>query len=465
MNNEATVDDWSCLHEGFGTPDLLLEVGDTFGLNVEPRDYTLEGIDWLLMKKRAMLTDEPGLGKTPQAAMAATSPVLVVAPSYLVEQWCDWISAHIFNRNGSRQTVTNARQGLREERSRLILETATQWTVINKEMLRTHTAELLSRKWNTVIFDESHHLRNHKAELSKAAVKIANDAERVYLLTATPIWKEPDDLFMQLRIMHPKVFTSYYRFVDDWCEHESTRFGTQVLGARLDKLGELQKLLSIMRLGRTYAQAGRGLPDVVVKTFEIDFPSKMRKQYNSIRDSYRAEVEEGMLRFTHYSQVMHGLRQLTSFFGKVETVCDIVDDNKSEGALVFTWYKDAADDITIALRRRGHDVASVHGDYPLEERIRRVNSHKHIVATISSLSEGIDLSRMDTVIFAEQHWAPGSHIQALRRVRRDRQTKEGNERPITVAYVNVKNTIDDVIYTISQRRTATLREVIDEALL
>lgn len=450
-------------HDGYGTPDLMLEVGDNLGLNVEPRDYTMTGIAWLLAKKRIMLTDEPGLGKTPQSAMAAKTPCLVACPSYLVQQWCDWLSEHMFNRDGSRQTVTNAMTGNYTQRA-CALKSGTQWVVINKEMLRTHEALIRDLHWETVIYDESHHLRNHSAKMSKAAANIAKDVERVYLLTATPIWKEPDDLYMQFHILQPQIFKSYYRFVDDWCYHESTRFGTMVLGLRDDKKEEIHELMRIMALGRTYKDAGRELPDVIEKTTTLDFPPEIRKHYKDVRDSYAAELEEGTLRFTHFSQVMVTLRTMTAWPGKAEAVADIVDDAKSEGTLVFCWYQDTALEVVLTLRRRGYDAEIVDGTIPVEERLRRAKAHKHIVATISSLSEGIDLSRMDTVVFAEEHWPPGSAIQALRRVRRDRQSVKENGKPIIVAHVHVKDTIDEVIHHVAQRRSATIHEVIREAL-
>ncbi|HET7640068.1 MAG TPA: hypothetical protein VFK47_15180, partial [Ktedonobacteraceae bacterium] len=80
----------------------------------EPRPYQIEGALKLRMnlnlnldKERILLPtdaptypprstgldyDQPGLGKTLQAAMALTTPAIITCPGYLVEQWADFLN-------------------------------------------------------------------------------------------------------------------------------------------------------------------------------------------------------------------------------------------------------------------------------------------------------------------------------------------------------------------------------------
>ena len=52
-------------------------------MTLTPMNHQVTGVEWLKKTPRALLADEPGLGKTQQALMAAEPPVLVVTPAML----------------------------------------------------------------------------------------------------------------------------------------------------------------------------------------------------------------------------------------------------------------------------------------------------------------------------------------------------------------------------------------------
>lgn len=441
-------------------PPLLDEV-----VGLQNRPYQTEGMEFLFKRKRGMITDAPGLGKTPQGALASVPPVIIVAPTYLTGQWCDWLQEHFPNRKSA------VAKGNRFERGEIVADKSLDFLIINKEMLRTHLPLLKSvaERFNTIIFDESHHLRNRTAEHSKGAVEMAKKIERVYLLSATPIWKEVDDLFMQFQIMHPEIFNSYWDFVDKWCIADADRWSTKVVGVKKEMIGELEEVLNVLRVGRTYEQAGRELPPMIENVVKLDFAEKTRKFYDDAKNGYRLRMlDQPDMMMKSAMEVLHVLRQITSF-EKVDAIKETIEDTRSyhnDRYVIFTWYKDAAYNLATALG----NCTLITGDFPPEERRRRALSGKPIVATISSLSEGIDLSENRMVIFAEEHWPPGSAVQALARVRRERQTDDddkavaANTAPVLVYYILVNKTIDEHIHKISRQRSATIKELLSETL-
>lgn len=437
-------------------------------MTFELRDYQIEGVDFMRRNKRVLLRDHPGLGKTAQAAFAAEPPCLIVAPNYLVEQWANWLRGEdeksIERNNG--EIVPNvkgnivAALGLRGERIKT-LESYPDWLVINVEMLGNYehfTNSKWVRQWRTIIFDESHHLKAHNGKRARTAVKLAQHAEYVYLLTATPVKREIDDFFMQLRILQPDVFTSYWRFVQSFCIVEQNYFGTQILGAKKSMLPELQKILSLMSIGRDYETAGRSLPPVIEKYIPIKLSPEIRKLYDSALEYWRIQDEEGELTFTSYMQAMHTIRQHLTGYLKADVVKQLIEDD-SRQSVAFSWYKNTAESIADSVE----NCELVTGDIDVMERQLRALKGNHISATISSLSEGIDLSTARNVIFAEEDWTPGSNYQALSRVRRERLT-ESNEEPVIIYYVHCERTIDEIIHRRSKDRGATVKEVIKEAL-
>lgn len=427
---------------------------------IEKRDYQTTGIDFLMSKKRAQLTDRPGLGKTIQAALAAESPTLVLCPKYLVGQWELWLQKHLPDDS------VIALKGDRFKKARLIKEDA-MWMVGNYQTLRTHFQELMERQktrpFKTLILDESHHLRNKSAIMSQHAHKLANTRghtiERVYELTATPIWKEVDDLWMQLHILQPDIFTSYFSFVDTFCIAEENRFGTKVLGVKKSMMPQLQRMLGILQLGRDYKQAGRELPPIIHKEVKLDMPKKIAELYKQTKNYWIEEIEEG---FTNFSQVLHSLRQISSGPHKIDAIVEALEDLQNQPVLIFCWYRDHAHNI--AQKIPGAKVIT--GEMNVDERRAvALNNKGTTVATISSLCEGIDLSHLRHVFFAEEHWPPGSTDQAMSRVHRER-LEESNDEPVVVYYFHSKHTIDEHIHAVAQRRAgeaANIREVLESA--
>lgn len=436
------------------------------------REYQHEGVEFLWRTRRAMITDAPGLGKTIQAALAAELPCIVVAPTYLTNQWSDWLKEHFPNRK-----VVLAK-GNRQEKVEHLLNPA-DFLIVNKEMLRTHIEELAvvakRFRYNTVIFDESHHLRNRATGASRGAVVLGQVVKRVYLLTATPIWKEADDLYMPLQIMHPDLFKSYNDFVETWCVSSADRWGVKVYGIKKSMLAELNKLMDVVRIGRTYEQTGRDLPPVIENTLKIEFNPIERRRYDDAVQLYRLRLQNEDMFMSSYMEVMHTLRNLTGF-EKIDPIVDTVEDTRQfhEGKyVIFTWYRDIAE----RLQRALPEATYISGDMKPDERQRLSKLQNPIITTIPALSEGVDMSWARMVIYAEEHWPPGSQVQSLMRVRRERQLvgsvddeadrdarRELNESPILVYYVHVKNTIDETIHAVSRRRSATAKEVLSEAL-
>ncbi len=518
-------------------------------VGIDKRQYQDVGIIDLWQHKRRMLRDAPGLGKTPQAALASEPPVLVVAPNYLVGQWAEWLNVHFpMMRTVAIKGDRFTKESLLDDAFGLLDDpNPAQFTVINTEMLRTHKERLLEYAlldaWTTVIFDESHHLRNRNSERGKTAVELARIIPRVYLLTATPIWKEVDDLYNQFRILQPAMFTSYGQFVNNFCIAESTRYGTRVMGVKRDMVEELDEVMNLLTIGRSYKDAGRELPQVISSDVKIDFDESMRKMYDDVLNNFRvmmtladagmtaddlrdwnkenaqrsttlygiaptpsttedepgyddvlkygynpddfnvdeeAEPEKAMLMFESYSAMMHTLRQITGWYGKIEAVTErIMDAYKyTQGrTVVFTWYRDLAFKITDALNKIAdedktgsikHAVCLTGNITDPERRRQLAMGDKIVVATIPAISEGLDLSWGRQVIFAEEHYAPGSHIQAMARVVRDRAALNADDpardEPVLVDYIQTKDTIDEIVHDKSQQRGSTIKEVMREAV-
>lgn len=209
----------------------------------ELRQYQRDGAEWLSTlnagpsNRAHMLIDPPGLGKTLQAIEAANSvtpitrTILVVCPGYLQEQWYEYITKQHPYSEDPNQTAASP-YDLTQKAAKLALLTAKpapRWLVINYEMLRgeEYFNAIFSLPIETIIFDESQHLKNRDAQQSRRAFELTKKTtiNNIFMLSATPIMREANDLFHQLHILDRYKFASYEEFLRDYTTTNYGRWG------------------------------------------------------------------------------------------------------------------------------------------------------------------------------------------------------------------------------------------------
>ncbi len=133
--------------------------------------HQIEGVAFLLGRKRAILADDMGLGKTRQAIVALRhvapgGPYLVVCPASVKRNWAREIdvaapgaSTHIIER------VAEA-------------PAESQWVIVNYDLLSKHMDTLGRVPWAGLVFDEAHYLKNHTSARSKLARQLAATVRR-----------------------------------------------------------------------------------------------------------------------------------------------------------------------------------------------------------------------------------------------------------------------------------------------
>lgn len=162
---------------------------------------------------RAMLCDEVGLGKTIEAGLILTElhlrglarNVLILTPPSLVEQWQGEL-----RRKFSLHTTAYDSPEFRSAGSRA-------WTDFDQVIVSMHTAKrephrsaILGRRWDMVIIDEAHHLRNRTTQLWRFASELQK--QYILLLTATPVQNNLDELFNLVTLLEPGLLSTAKQF-------------------------------------------------------------------------------------------------------------------------------------------------------------------------------------------------------------------------------------------------------------
>jgi SNF2 family DNA or RNA helicase len=425
---------------------------------LEPRPYQVTGADWLYQTRRAILADDAGVGKTIQAAMAAVKPVLVVCPTYLVWQWAEFIESNFPN-----DTISVAAFGGRKVRHKALTGTdelwvmpdkaPADWVIVNTDMVRGYSMP----KVNTIIFDEAHHFRNREAERSQLAATLAHMTDRVYELTATPIYKDVSNLFQLLHMIDPTTYKDFWPALERWAITYGDRFSMKIVRLRNSKA--LEKELAPYLLRRTYSDVGLFIPPLVEAHNVIEMDPRMKKIYADLRDFYRKEDGTAA---SSAAEVLHLLRHAT-VGPKIQEIPNILEDNPGP-AVVFTWYRESADVCAEELTKLLRHTVVVKGDVDADQRAdiahAAIAKGGVVVATMASLGEGIDLSAAKTCIFLEEDYVPGRHYQVLHRLQR----WTTDERPVVAHYLRCRGTVDTIVHHAVTTRKGDTQQILRDAL-
>lgn len=172
-------------------------------------------------KRRVMICDEVGLGKTIEAgliikeldARREIDRVLVVVPANLRKKWAD----EMFFRFGDTFVTINAREfrDIIEEKSDTKHKYNSNRFIISLESIRSKSMiEILDNtdyQWDLLIVDEAHSLRNSSLQHT-AIKKLSATCDAIVFLTATPIHTERRNLFNIINILDEQQFPYYDSF-------------------------------------------------------------------------------------------------------------------------------------------------------------------------------------------------------------------------------------------------------------
>jgi SNF2 family DNA or RNA helicase len=295
------------------------------------------GVDFLSTARRALLADEPGLGKTAQAIRALKKlkdsgedvfPALVVCPNTLKKNWerefARWwpeVSVQVISGTSAQRRKQFAPLIDQEEERPDVL-------VINWESLRTHSRlapygsvalarcvecgglnekvspgrcevhirELNQIDFKSVVADEVHRSKEPKSKQTRALWSATGDADIRFALTGTPIANDVVDLWTILHWLSPEEWPSKTPCRDRMVDTMLTAVGgLMVLGVKSHMRDEFYATLN-PRMRRMLKEVVLPwLPEVTVERRDVEMSAKQKKAYNDMRDWMIAELEGGAM--------------------------------------------------------------------------------------------------------------------------------------------------------------------------
>lgn len=420
--------------------------------------FQVKGVDFLEREGRALLADAPRLGKAVQSLNAAQGRTLVVAPSMVLEAGGWQKDAAIWRPDLDITFVSyallNDRETVRRADGRAI----------------SKVLERLRPEWkghyDTLILDESHHIKERKTKWTIAALKI--DAENCFLLSGTPIPNWAHELFTTLQAISPgdRRFTSYWRWVQEWFATEKNPFNMAAIEVGGLKPGRtwqdfMQSNLGTAYLRRTWSEAGIQMPPFQREVFWVKMTPKQDAAYKSMRKKFIVDFGHSQVQaWTTGAQTIR-LAQLTTGIdlletgekgsGKLDLVKELLDDYAGEPVVLFCHFRATARILRDICDKKGLSCGIVWGGDPKRAGILgRFQSGELdvLIGTIDTVSESLEMWRANLCIFVERVWRPTMNEQAM-----DRLAFIGKTTPIRVLDLITKDSADQSMYYQLQTKT------------
>lgn len=458
-------------------------------VNGELREFQKAGIDYLLRSKRSFLADDMGLGKTLQSLatveIASAFPSIIVCPAVVKLNWISEISKWFPDRSVLRIDGRNASTDL--------LGSNHDFYILNWDILEAWEDRLFELKAHSVIFDESHYAKNHKAKRSKSAKIVAKDPEYIFCLSGTPILNRNHELVSQLQILgRLDIFGGYWPFVKRYCGARKIQFPGRKPFWEMNESLHTEELNRILRsncyIRRTKNDVLKDLPPKQRTFIEIE-PRHMtnyrRASSNflnwimekeaeneqwlaSIEDmdpdaqleaieERRDEVEQKVER----NELLMKLVELRGIAtdAKMEQCIEWIEDfmESGEKLVVFVWHRRAAENISRIFSCNAITGETSHDDrFEYARDFQENPDTKMIVCNIKAGGVGINLFAAQNALFVEQDWTPGNNDQA-----EDRLHRIGQEGSVNCWYIIGLDTIDVHVRNLVEQKRVTVESATD----
>ena len=480
------------------------------------------GVKFLATAKRALLADEPGLGKTAQAIRALKElkeqgedsfPALIVCPNTLKKNW-----AREFARWYPGIT-TQVIKGTTTQRKKQF-ETPADVYIINWESLRTHSrlapygsialarcsacgghdervslnrCEVHERELNqidfkSVVADEIHRSKDPKSKQTRALWSATGDAKIRFALTGTPIANNVVDMWSILHWLSPEDWSSKTKWIDRMIDTMMNAFGgMMVIGVKPHMEEEFQKTISHHMRRMLKARVLPWLPDVVNERRDIEMSTKQKKAYEQMRDHMIAELESGeaLSAPSVLTQTIRLLQFASSYADMVvnettgepnavlsEPSCKVdslMDDIKNgdfgdDSVAVCAVSRQLIELLSKALTKADIAHGLITGAQDEDERQQAIDDFqsgriKWILFTAQAGGVGVTLTAARRLIMLQRPWSLVDHKQAMDRVHRI--GSEIHDSVIITDYVT-EGTIEERVLQVLETKADNFEQIVHD---
>lgn len=288
----------------------------------------------------------------------------------------------------------------------------------------------INHAWGAIIIDESQGLGDHSSVQTKICLKLAEQTERRFILSGTPVSggggaEDFKKLYGQLKFLDPDVFKNWTEFCTELVTDYD--FYNKPCAYRVEQCRELMKNYGIVaRLNDCY-----DMPDSIDTM--IDVPLVEENVYEDIRVgntyNYNFELKSGGVFFIKLLELTSGFLidkdgKVTSYKSSKYEAVDEILSNTDDKVVIFANYRHSIEKLAGLCCKHGKTVVFDGRSTTDTWREFQEGNAKYLVCHYQSGGVGIDLYASHTTIFFEPSLSSMLMEQAKARTRRKGQTKK-----------------------------------------
>jgi len=409
--------------------------------------FQVRGVQWLLENPKGILADDMGLGKTVETITALrllfnsglVETALIISPKSLLANWEDELSRWAPELTSLRVTPEVR---IRENVWKLVLGKI-HILLTNYEQMRNPAKTLTRYSLDVLIGDEAHRIRNIGALVARGIRQLKR--RRCWMLTGTPIERDPSDLATLLSTIDPMRFS-----ISDKALHPTS----------------LRAQARPYILRRLKAEVLPELPEVLESKETLELLRSQRSSYRrALRQLGRLD-ESGILALINELRTICDYDENTGESAKADRIIEIVQDVQAaaEKAIVFSYLLRPLDILRERLSQTigPEAVVGLRGTMNAKARDTALRTFRSDpMATVLLCSsrvggEGLTLTEANHVIFFNEWWNPSANIQA-----QDRVVRIGQRRGVRVYKFKCRDTIEEDLDTILADKSQTMFDLVD----
>ena len=418
--------------------------------SLQTKQHQLDGVEWCVRNETkgnliesknvhgGIVADEMGLGKTIQMVGVIITHfllhTLIIVPRAILEQW----ESEIFKLTSHRAFVYHGNNRKNYHKLKTAPIVVTTYGMISKP-----SSEIFKIKWDRVIFDEAHHLKNKNTKIYSGTINLKADIK--WAVTGTPIQNNKTDFYNICAVLG-------------------------VDRAMFSKDGGFEKCRHLV-LKRTKGEVGIKMADVTCETINITWGNNSEKKLAETIHSMtqftlprryqtkeQQQEQQQQEKKTHTSAILpflikakqmcvfpalinnprlsiiNGTTHTTKIDSLVKTILDRKQNERPK--LIFCHFKGEIDIIKQRLecdfdiqvidgrttdKQKKEILKNSSSPAPLTDPVPETKS-KILILQIQTGCEGLNLQEYNEVYFVSPHWNPAVESQAIARCHRIGQT-------------------------------------------
>lgn len=481
------------IYEDLHKQEFEIDIPKDYKFKTKPFRHQIDGVRFGLNKKKFLLCDDQGLGKTFQVinwvgCLETTDKInkvlIVCGVNSLKYNWQSEISIHSDEKGwvlGTRfrKTTGKAYEGSTKDKlDDLDNLPDCRYIITNIETLRAGAKKISKTKYHfpiaeklqelckngtisVIAFDECHKSKEPTSLQSRAMINV--QAKYMVAMSGTPLMNNPLDLYFPMKWLGYENH-SFYQFKQHYC----TLGGWEVVGYK--NLEEIRAMMDNIMLRRLKSEV-LDLPEKIRKIEYVDMTPKQNQIYKEVYNGVMSDLQK--IKFSNNPlSMMIRLRQATGWTGiisntvqesaKMERMIELVQEIVASGqkAIIFSNWESITE--VAKEKLKSYNPAYITGATKADERMKEVDRFQNddkckvIIGTIGAMGTGLTLTAAQNVIFLDSPWNMALKAQA-----EDRAHRIGTKGTVNIITLVCKNTIDERIEELVEKKGQIADALVD----